>query len=135
MNQDLQKFRELLITDTDFQQKLQAAAEAYTGDQTEEAVFNSVLVPIASEYGITATFDEFKEYMEKLNSDAEMSKEELSQVAGGKANGGGLGGALCYGAGIGFGAAAGSKSGGGCVVVGAGWGRTVCVTVGESEGF
>lgn len=134
MNKDLEKFRELLLTDEEFQKKLQAAAVAYTGDQTEEAVFNNVLVPIASGYGISATFDEFKDYISSLNDDAEMSKEELSQVAGGKINGGGVGATECAGIGIGFGASAGSESGGGCVVIGGGWGKTMCLTVGTSEG-
>lgn len=125
MNKDLEKFRELLLTDTEFQKKLQAASEAYTGDQTEEAVFNNVLVPVASEYGISATFDEFKAYMENLNSDTEMSKEELSQVAGGTK---GYGAAAC--AGIGAGWAVNSDTG--CWWIGAGSSHYACF--GEGQG-
>lgn len=111
MNQDIQKFRELLLTDTEFQQKLQAASEAYTGDQSEEAVFNAVLVPIAAEYGITATFEEFHTYISGLDG-AEMSKDELQQVAGGdKYTTSSL---TCDGVGIGFG----TDENGECIVIG-----------------
>ena len=58
MNEGIKKFEELLKTDEAFQKKLADAAQAYNGEMTEEAIFNNVLVPIASEYGITATIDE-----------------------------------------------------------------------------
>ena len=60
---DLMKFRELMFTDADFQEKLKKAGEAYTGDKSEKAVFDNVLIPLAKEYGLSATFEEFKEYI------------------------------------------------------------------------
>ena len=129
----ISKFRELLLTDEEFQQKLQAAGEAYDGDQNEEAVFNNVLVPLAAQYGITATFDEFKTYMEDFSS-AEMSVEEMEQVAGGiaKFNGGGLGGEACKAIGIGAGAVGTTAGGGACAFVGLGWNFNICISVGRS---
>ena len=99
MNKNLEIFRELLLTDTEFQKKLQDALSSYTGEKTEEAVFNEVLVPFAAEYGITATFDELKKYMGSL-SDAEMNKDELSQITGGTK---GFGMATCSSVGFGLG--------------------------------
>ena len=47
MNEGIKKFEELQRTDETFQAKLKAAVESYTGENTEEAVFNGVLVPVA----------------------------------------------------------------------------------------
>ena len=137
MNEDIRKLQKLLLTDEDFQNKLKAAAEAYDGEQTEEAVFNGVLVPLAAEYGITATFDEYKEYMSGLNeleiSELELSEEEMSQIAGGKPDGGGLGVTDCKGVGGGVGALGSSGGAGICALVGIGWGRQACITGGWSD--
>jgi hypothetical protein len=100
MNEGFQKFAELARTDSQFQQKLKAAIEAYSGEMTEEAVFNNVLVPLANEYGIFGTFEEFRAYTESL-ANQPMSKDELTQIAGGKA--GGLGITACLGVGLGGG--------------------------------
>ena len=133
MNEGLEKFRELLLTDETFQKKLQDAAASYTGEQTEGAVFNNVLAPLAAQYGIRATYDEFKEYIVNLSTQ-EMSSEELAQVAGGdKFNGGGVGFATCKGIGGGAGGGAGENSGGACLIIGVGWNKIVCLTVGCSE--
>ena len=132
MNHDLEKFRTLLLTDTDFQKKLLAAAETYAGEWTEESFFNAVLVPIASEYGITATFDEFKEYKSGLEN-AEMSKDELQQIAGGKLDGGGAGYTSCDGVGFGFGATGSAGGGGACFIIGGGKGTVSCLLIGQSE--
>ena len=76
---NIQKLADLMNTDEAFQKKLKAAVDAYTGEKKEEAVFDAVLVPLAREYGIEASFEEFRNYMENL----EISRDELSQVAGG----------------------------------------------------
>ena len=47
MNEGIRKFVELQRTDETFQAKLKAAVESYTGENSEEAVFNGVLVPVA----------------------------------------------------------------------------------------
>ena len=134
MNKDLQKFRELLLTDEVFQKKLQAASEAYAGEQDEEAVFNNVLVPLAKEYDITATYDEFKAYMESLSGDgSEMSKDELQQVAGGGKNSG-QGTLSCYLIGVGVGGANADNRGGGCAGIGLGWGEVSCAGEGSEHG-
>ena len=133
MNKDLEKFRTLLLTDTEFQKKLKTAAEAYTGDQSEEAVFNNVLVPIATEYNITATYDEFKAYIFSLEN-TEMSQAELQQVAGGGKNeGNGVVG--CYVIGVGLGGGNSDGAGGGCAYVGFGWGEVKCSGEGSRYGY
>lgn len=83
---DLIKFRELLNTDTDFQDKLRKAAESYTGESDDKAVFDNLLVPLAGEYGLSATYEEFVEYLGAFMGDggSELSEEELAMVAGGK---------------------------------------------------
>ena len=138
MNEGIKKFEELLKTDEAFQKKLADVAQAYNGEMTEEAIFNNVLVPIASEYGITATLDELKDYLEGLVNNQEMDEDELKQVAGGDknpSNAYGAGMTYCLYVGIGLGAT-GDKKGdvGACVGFGVGsslgGGMGVCVGVG-----
>ena len=83
---DLIKFRELLNTDTEFQDKLRKAAESYTGEPGDKAVFENLLIPLAKEYGLSATFEEFVEYLKAFmgGGEAELSEDELAMVAGGK---------------------------------------------------
>ena len=132
MNEGLKKFEELMKTDAAFQEKLKAAMESYTGEQTEEAVFDAVLVPLAKEYGISASFEEYKEYANHISGeDRELNEDEVNQVAGG-GKGGGFGLSACAIIGIGAGGA-GSESGGACAVIGAGYGKTDCMLIGESE--
>ena len=101
MSDGILKFRELLLTNEEFQAKLKNAVESYDGEKSEEGVFNNILMPIASEYGISATYDEFKAYMEHLASDdVELNTEEIAQVAGGDK---GFGINLCAGVGVGIG--------------------------------
>ena len=134
MNKNLEKFQQLLLSDNEFQQKLKSAAESYDGEKTEEAVFANILMPVAQEYGIEITYDEYKEYAANL-SGAKMSDAELAQVAGGDkgTNGGGIVKSNCTGLGVGYGAGAGEKSGGICLLVGIGWGDTTCVGPGYSK--
>jgi len=128
----LEKFRELLLTDEDFRKKLKEASESYTGDKTEEAFFNNTLVPVASEYGISATYDEFKSYMEQLN-DQELNSDEIAQVAGGDTKG--FGATACYVIGVGLGNTT-DYVGNKCVVVGAGMGGAeACAGDGVSTGI
>ena len=134
MSEGISKFRELLLTDSEFQDKLRTAAETVDGGQTAEEVFSNILSPLAAQYGITATFDEFKEYIRNLSDDSEkMSEEELQQVSGGE--GKGVGVSACYAA-IGVGFAGGSdfydddpnkNRYAGCIVIGAGQGASACV--------
>ena len=133
MNEGFDKFRELLLTDAEFQAKLGAAAESVDSGMTEEEVFSNVLTPLAAEYGITATFSEFKAYVKSLSESTDpMSPEELEQVAGGEGKGAGV--SACYAA-IGVGFAGGSdfydddpdkNRYAGCIVIGAGQGASAC---------
>ena len=130
MNDGVRKFEELIKTDVQVQEKLKKALENYTGEHTEEAIFNNVLIPAAEEYGITAAFEDYKEYVESLNNE-ELSKDELTQVAGGKLEGIGVGYMTCRVVGLGGGINGTSKGGSACVIIGAGWGDTVCAAEGE----
>ena len=60
---DLIRFRNLLMNDAGFQEKFRKAAEKYTGGQDEKTVFETLLLPLAQEYGLSATYDEFKAYL------------------------------------------------------------------------
>ena len=131
MKEGLDKFRKLLLTDEEFQMKLKAAAEAYTGEQTEEAVFNNVIVPVANEYGISATFEEYKAYIENL-SDQEMDDEEIVQVAAGGKNMKGFGAAACIGCGLGFGGGLGDDRAFACLAIGGGGNASGCAWEGSS---
>ena len=100
MNADIRKFEELMKTDPETQAKLQEAAERYQGEISDEkALFENVLLPVANEAGLSATYEELQEYMGSVKgqSEGELSEEELSQVAGGKNSGIGI----CAGIGIG----------------------------------
>ena len=126
----IRKFEELLRTDETFRKKLQEAEEAYTGEQTEEAIFDQVLVPLAEEYGITGTFEEYKEYISRL-SDPTMSEDELAQIAGGTSKGGGVDVGMCFGMGIGCGVGGGPGAGNVCALIGVGYGSVNCTGTGE----
>lgn len=135
MNQDILKFQELMLTDTDIQQKLRETAQQYTGDPADEkAVFESILLPVANSVGLSATYEEFQAYAEHLSaSDTELSEDELAQVAGGK--GGGLVIQECALIGLGLGAGGAwtedRYAAGLCAVIGAGMGDVTCFFSGE----
>ena len=120
-------------TDPQVQQALQTALQNYTGEQTEEAVFKNVLVPIAAEYGISATYAEFSDYMKQLeDEDMRMNKDELKLVAG-SGKGGGFGGGICKYVGGGIGAAGESGRGIGCIIIGGGF-TYGCIIKGSKDG-
>jgi len=128
----LEKFKELLFNDEGFQKKLKDASESYTGEKSEEAFFSNILVPLGTEYGISATYDEFKSYMEQLNN-RELSTDEIRQVAGGDPKG--FGATACYGFGIGFGGTQ-YPDGTQCVALGVGiGGAEACAGEGVRTGI
>ena len=106
---DLLRFQELLSSDAEFQEKYRKSVEAYTGEQDMKAVFENLLLPLAQEYGLSATYDEFYAYTGAFtgDTDVELSEDELQQVAGGKGSGIGLcvviGGGDLFGTGKGYG--------------------------------
>ena len=131
MNKDLEKFRELIMTDESFRNKLNDRVEAYHGEQTEEAVFNNVLVPVLEEYSITITMEDLEEYASSMvNIDIE---DELAQVSGGESSAYGIFGGTCIGAGVGLGGSFGKDGGLICVMIGVGWGNSNCLGKGVSE--
>ena len=81
--ENVMKFEERLMKDDEFQKRLEEAVKAYNGDQTDEkAVFDAVIVPLATEEGLTFTFEEFSE-VRKAVSDGELDPKEMKAVAGG----------------------------------------------------
>jgi len=101
MNEGLTRFRKLFLTDETFQNELQAVAKDFAEGQSEEELFRDVISPLAARYGITATFDEFKAYLESLNEDRELDSEEIEQIAGGGTKGVGFQACLVVGVGLG----------------------------------
>ena len=135
MYEGIRKFVELANTDPAFLEKLKAAVVSYDGEQTEEAVFQNVLTPVAAEYGITATYDEYKSYMEKISSkDTEMDADEIAQLAGGRTKG--VGATVCFLAGVGIGGTEDDEDVRGyCVVAGFGDSAGACFIKGTTEKF
>ena len=85
--QDIKEFQKLLTSDAEFQKKFRAAAEAFTGEQDEKVIFDNLLLPLAKEYGLSVTYEEFRECADALSGGSEfiLSEDELEQVAGGNA--------------------------------------------------
>jgi len=96
----------------------------------DNAILTGVLSPLASEYGIKASYDEFKTYITSL-ADQELGSEEIAQVAGGK--GAGFGAAACYiiGAGLG-GGVDGDDGDAGCCFIGFGNSYLACAVSGAA---
>ena len=127
MTEGIKKFAELMNTDEAFQAKLSAAAQSYKGEMTPEAVYNNVLSPLAKEYGISISLEEFNELVSSEDKDKALNIDELQQAAGGKETVG-SGGFACtaIGVGAGGGGTPGGEAGGACAFVGFGWGSGAC---------
>ncbi len=105
---------------------MKAALQNYQGEKTGEALFDAVLAPIAAEYGITASFEEFRAYQDQLaNDDEALSDDEVAQVAGGD----GFGTGACYFIGVGLGIQQGNL----CILVGCGIGYAACMEKGSGK--
>lgn len=128
MNQDLQKYYELLQTDTTLQEKMKAAAEQYTGEQTQESIFENLIAPAAKEAGCNFTWDDFRQYAEQ--NVQQLDTDEMDQVVAGSDNKG-AGATACLGIGLGLGGAlveSGlSKLFGACLGIGIGGGSVACM--------
>ena len=84
MNQDIQKFIELLKTDESVSEKLKVSAENYTGEKTLDATFQNLIAPAAEEAGLHFNQEEYQEYVvQQTRAIQELSLDELDQVAGG----------------------------------------------------
>lgn len=125
--EDMIRFQELLNSDAEFRNRFSEAAEAYTGEKDEKSVFEQLLLPFAKEYGLSGTYEEFREYIESMTAspESELSEDELAQVAGGKGRGYGETACLAVGVGVG-GGGAGVIDGGACFAIGLGTGHWRC---------
>ena len=141
MENNVQKFVDLLQEDASLQEKIQDAIKNYSGEQTLEAAFQAVLQPIIEEKECSFTVEDLQEYIkEKAASIEIMSKDELKQTAGGT---GGLGATACYALGAGLGVHANQHPDdptcvdefGVCIVVGIGLGAGACAVPGASKKF
>jgi len=111
MKEDFKKFMELVQTDSSLKKRLEEAGKNYTGEQNDEAIFRSVVTPIAEEAGFDLSLDDVKESVQELNPD------EMCQVAGG---GEGSGGWVCLVIGAGLGRH--ETTDDSCIVIGTGLG-------------
>ena len=120
-----QQFFEQLKKDEALQKKLEEAGKSYTGEQTEEAVFNAVVLPVAKEAGYDFTLEEMKK------TRLEMDLDELAQVEGGW----GFGATACIVIGVGIGIPISKEdcAGGGCFILGGGKGATACAGSGVGK--
>ena len=134
MENNVKKFLDAVNNDEALQKKVTQTLQAYTGEKTDKAVWEAVLQPLAREAGCDIPFEAFQAYAEEKKGVQELSPDEFAQVAGGgHDNGGGIGITGCKVFGFGLGISAGSESGAGCLFIGLGWGRTSCITLGNSE--
>lgn len=129
---DFIKFQELLNSDAEFREKFRTAVGNYTGSPELQEVFEKVILPLGEERGLSATYEEFAGYMKALSegSQAELSEDELAQVAGGKVSAAGVGALGCQFIGAGLGGGGGTDGGGICVGIGMGGGGLVCLAAG-----
>ena len=139
MGKNVEKFVEILQNDLSLQEKIKAAIENYSGEQTTEASFQNVLQPIVKEQGCDFTLEDMQEYIkDKATSMQVLSKDEMDQVAGG---GGGFGATACASLGIGIGGQAepcpndpsSCEEFGFCLVIGLGTGVGACAVPGATK--
>ena len=117
---NVKAFYEALQSNTELQEKVNAADAAYNGDATDKAAaVAAILIPAAKEAGFDFTAEELLEFEKAAaqKSDDEISEDELEAVAGGVA--------ICLLLGFGTGKSSknesGCRSGGGvCKYVGVG---------------
>ena len=88
------------------------------------------MVPLAKEYGIAASFDEFQEYIAGIaTTERELNDEEINQIAGGsKVSGFGV--EACWAVGVGVGS---TEDGSTCLAIGAGVGAGACAGEGSAN--
>ena len=133
MNHDVQNFIELMKTNETLQQKLMTALEHYDGEETPEAAFQNLIVPLAEEAGYQITWKECQEYM----AAHELNQEEMDQVAGGTPGEGyGYGACWFIGSGNGYVREDDGKNNGIfktiCLSIGIGFGAGACASKGVS---
>ena len=78
--ENVERFEKLLKEDEGLQAKLAAATKAYEGAETDEAMFEGLLAPIAAGAGLPFTLDEALAY---ASTSRNLSDAELEAVAGG----------------------------------------------------
>ena len=78
--ENVERFEKLLKEDEGLQAKLASSTKAYEGAETDEAMFEGLLAPIAAGAGLPFTLDEARAYVSTCRN---LSDAELEAVAGG----------------------------------------------------
>ncbi len=117
--ENVMKFEERVAKERELQEKLEAAANAYEGDKSDErAVFEAVIAPVTKEAGLEFTFEEAAE-VKKESMDGEIDLSDMKAVAGGAVGG------FCIMVG-------GGKGEGGCFI--GGCSKSECECLGSLDG-
>ncbi len=131
------EFVEKVKSDPELQKKLQASFDGFSGEQTEKAIFNEILSPIASEVGFSLTFEEVKQESERMRSAAgQLNEDELGDVVAGRDFNDirfGAGSVDCQGAGVGLGVAVSQTGASGCLMIGGGSAKGFCIFTGVKD--
>ena len=83
MNNNVKLFLGKIHSDEALYTKLVETSKNYTGEKTDEAIWDSVIGPLAEETGFDITLDDYKAYVDDVKASSELSDDELEQVAGG----------------------------------------------------
>lgn len=121
MNTELQKFWDMMKADENLRKELEERVKNYTGEPSEKAIMEAVVIPLAQEHGLMFTGNDYVEAVQEL------SQDEMAQVAGGASIGFGGGTFGCDVLGSGFGSAAGIGAAGACLFIGIGTGMSLCM--------
>ncbi|MBO7673439.1 MAG: hypothetical protein J6S63_00360 [Atopobiaceae bacterium] len=81
MNENAEKFQQLLSTNAELRERVQAEVEAFEGNKSDDrAVFDVAIAPVARSVGIELTYDEMRD---AVLDGRELTDDELELVAGG----------------------------------------------------
>ncbi len=83
MNNNVKLFLGKIHSDEALYARLVEESKAYTGEKTDEAVWDSIMAPIAKETGYDITLEDYKAYVNEIKESEELSEDEMQAVAGG----------------------------------------------------
>ncbi len=83
MDNNVKLFLEKIYSDDALRARIKDETNAYTGEKTDEAVWDSIMAPIAKETGYDITLEDYKAYVNEIKASEELSEDEMQAVAGG----------------------------------------------------
>ena len=83
MNNSVKLFLGKIHSDEELYARVMEESKAYTGEKTDEAVWDSIMAPIAKETGYDITLEDYKAYVNEIKASEELSEDEMQAVAGG----------------------------------------------------